>query len=133
MASQRTPNPTRRAELSDVALNGSIYQQLRSYADTLDRALIDLRDPRETKADEARRQIADLLRKATVNQSVDHAAVMLRIVLGRRLQGLALCDKLATVLEGGPPNSSELDQLEHIALELDKECRTALARIRGKR
>ena len=86
--------------MSDVALNGSIYQQLRSYADTLDRALIDLRDPRETKVDEARRQIADLLRKATVNQSVDHAALMLRIVLGRRLQGLALCDKLATVLEG---------------------------------
>ena len=119
--------------MSDGTLNGSIYQQLRSYADTLDRALIDLRNPQNTIADEARRQIADLLRKATVNQSVDHAALMLRIVLGRRLQGLVLCDKLATVLEGRPPNSSELDQLEHIALELDKECSTALAGFRGKR
>ena len=133
MTSRRTPNPTRRTELSDVALNGSIYQQLRSYADTLDRALIDLRDPRETKVDEARRQIAGLLRKATVNQSVDHAALMLGLVLGRRLQGLTLCHKLATVLEVGPPNPSELDQLERIALELDKECRKALARTRGKR
>ena len=119
--------------MSDGALNGSIYQQLRSYADPLDRALIDLRNPQNTVADEARRQIADLLRKATVNQSVDHAALMLRIVLGRRLQGLVLCDKLATVLEGRPPNSSELDQLEHIALELDKECSTVLAGFRGKR
>ena len=119
--------------MSDVALNGSIYQQLRSYADTLDRALIDLRNPQKTKVDEARRQIAELLRKASVNQSVDHAALMLRIVLARRLQGLALCDNLATVLEGRPPNSSELAQLENIALELDKECRTALARIRGNR
>ena len=119
--------------MSDVAVNGSIYQQLRSYADTLDRALIDLRNPQNTIVDEARRQIADLLRKATVNQSVDHAALMLRIVLGRRLHGLVLCVKLATVLEGRTPNSSELDQLEHIALELDKECSTALARIRGKR
>ena len=119
--------------MSDVGLNGSIYQQLRSYADTMDRALIDLRNPQDTIVDEARRQIVDLLRKATVNQSVDHAALMLRIVLRRRLPGLVLCDKLATVLEGRPPNSSELDQLEHIALELDKECSTALARIRGKR
>ena len=119
--------------MSDVALNGSIYQQLRSYADTLDRALIDLRDPQESKVDEARLQIVELLHKATESQSVDHAALMLRIVLGRRLQGLALCDKLATVLERGLPNSSELDQLEHIARELDKECRTALARVRGKR
>ena len=119
--------------MSDGALNGSIYQQLRSYADTLDRALVDLRNPRGTRVDEARRQIADLLRKATANQSEDHAAMMLRIVLRRRLRDLGPCDKLATVLEGRPPDSSELDQLEHIALELDKECSTALARIRGKR
>ena len=119
--------------MSDGALNGSIYQQLRSYADTLDRALINLRNPQDTVVDEARQQIADLLRKATVNQSEDHAAMMLRIVLGRRLQGFALCDNLATVLEGRPPDSYELDQLEHIALELDKECSTSLAIIRGKR
>ena len=119
--------------MSDVALNVSIYQQLRSYADTLDRALIDLRNPQTATAEEARLQISKLLRKATATQSVDHAALMLRIVLGRRLQGLVLCEKLATVLEGRAPDSSELDQLEHIAMELDKECRTALARIRGKR
>ena len=119
--------------MSDGALNGSIYQQLRSYADKLDRALVGLRDPQHSIADEARRQIADLLRKATVNQSEDHPAMMLRIVLRRRLQGLGLCDRLATVLEGRPPDQSELDLLEHIALVLDKECSTALARIRGKR
>lgn len=119
--------------MSDGALNGSIYQQLRSYADTLDRALIDLRNPQNTIVDEARRQIADLLRKATANQSEDHAAMMLRIVLRRRLQGLGLCDKLATALERRPPDPCELDQLERIALVLDKECSTALARIRGKR
>ena len=120
--------------MSDGALNGSIYQQLRSYADTLDRALIDLRNPQDTIVDEARRQIADLLRLATVNQPENHAAMMLRIVLRRRLQGgLVLCDRLVTALEGRPPDSYELDQLKHIALELDKECSTALARIKSKR
>ena len=118
--------------MSDVALNGSIYQQLRTYADTLDRALIDLRNPQNTIVDEARRKISDLLRKATAKQSVDHTALMVRIVLRRRLQGLVLCENLATVLEGRPPNSSELNQLKHIALELDKECSTVLARTRGK-
>ena len=120
--------------MSDGALDGSIYQQLRSYADTLDRALIGLCNPQDRIAVEARRQIAGLLRKATVNQSEDHAEMMLRIVLRRRLQGgIMLCDKLATVLEGRPPDSSELDQLKYIAIELDKECSTALARIRSKR
>ena len=115
------------------ALNGSIYHLLRSYADTLDRALVALRNPHDTRVDEARKQIADLLRKATANQSEEHAAMMLRIVLRRRFRDLAFCDRLATVLEGRPPDSSELDQLEQIAFELDKECSTALTRIRGKR
>lgn len=119
--------------MSDEALNGSIYQQLRSYADTLDRALIALRSPQSAIADAARQEIADLLRKATANQTVDHVALMLRIVLRRRLQSLILCDELATVLEARLPNPLELDQLKHIALELDKECSTALARLRGRR
>ncbi len=119
--------------MSDGALNGGIYQQLRSYADTLDRALVNLRNPENTAVDDARQQIADLLRKATVHQSVDHSAMMLRIVLRRRLQSLALCDKLATVLDVRLPDSYELDQLGHIALELDKECSAALVSIRGKR
>ena len=119
--------------MSDVALNGSIYRQLRNYADSLDRALIDLRNPQRFVVDEARREIAGLLRKATTEQSQDHAALMIRIVLRRRLQRLVICEKLATVLDVRPPNSSELNQLGHIALELDKECSIALARITDRR
>ena len=118
--------------MSEVALNGSIYQQLRTYADMLDRALIDLRNPQNTIVDEARRKIAGLLSDATAEQSLDHTALMVRIVLRRRLQGLGLCEKLATVLGERLPNSSELNQLEHVARELDKECSTVLARTRGK-
>ncbi len=103
---RRAPNLIRRTELSDVALNGSIYQQLRTYADSLDRALVDLRNPQRLIVDEARRELANLLRKATLKQSEDHAALMIRIVLRRRLPGLVICEKLATVLEGRPPNSS---------------------------
>lgn len=119
--------------MSEVALNGSIYRQLRTYADTLDRALIRLRDPHSTVVDDARRDIANLLRKATAQESVDPAALMVRTVLRRRLKGLVLCENLATILDKRLPNSAELNQLEHIALELDKECSTALARIRRKR
>ncbi len=116
-----------------MALNGSMYQQLRTYADTLDCALVDLRDPRVAIVDAARLRIANLLRETTTDQSVNHAALMVRIVLKRRLQGLALCEELATVLEDRRPNRSELDRLEHIALELDKECSTVLTRSRGNR
>ena len=48
-------------------------------------------------------------------------------------KGLSLCESLAQTLEQRVPDSNELNQLEQIAMTLDKECSSTLARIKGKR
>ncbi len=124
--------------MSDVGLYGSIYEQLRSYADRLDRALIALRHPQADIAAEAREDILVILREITNRDSADPAARLVTAILKQGLpavagQGLALCEALARTLEQRPPNVAELSQLEQIALTLDKECSKTLARIKGKR
>ncbi len=124
--------------MSDTGLYGSIYEQLRFYADRLDRALIALRHPDSNVAEKARHDIVALLRETTDRDSTDPTARLVTATLKQGLpavagQGLALCDTLAKTLEQRPPNRAELSQLEQIAITLDKECSTTLARIKGRR
>lgn len=124
--------------MSEIGLHGSIYEQLRSYADKLDRALIALRNPQAEIAQRARQEIAVLLREITDKDSTDPAARLVTAILKQGLpavagQGLTLCDSLAKALEQRPPSPAELNQLEQVALTLDKECSSTLARIKGKR
>ncbi len=124
--------------MSDVGLYGSVYEQLRFFADKLDRALIALRDPNTDIARKARKDIASLLRETTNSESTDPATRLVTAILKRGLpdiagQGLPLCDSLAKVLETRSPSQIELSQLEQIAMTLDKECSRTLEGIRGKR
>lgn len=124
--------------MSEIGLYGSIYEQLRSYADSFDRALIALRNPRPDVAQEARRQIVGFLREVINKESTDPAARLLTAILKQGLpfvagQGLTLCESLAKALEQRPPSAAEFSQLEQVALTLDKECSSTLARIKGKR
>ncbi len=124
--------------MSDIGLYGSIYEQLRSYADKLDHALIALRNPQAAIAQEARQEIVGLLREFTNKESPDPGARLVTAILKRGLpavagQGLALCESLARALEMRPPSPVELNQLEQVAMTLDKECSSTLARIKGKR
>ncbi len=124
--------------MSDTGLYGSIYEQLRSYADRLDRSLIALRNPAAEIAESARQDIVVLLYEITDHDSVDPAARLVTSILKQGLpvvagQGLALCVALTKALEQRPPNATELGQLEQIALTLDKECSHTLARIKGRR
>jgi len=123
--------------MSDTGLQGSIYEQLRSYADNLDRALIELRNSHTHIAEQARQQIVALLRELTNRDTNDPAALLVTAILKQGLpsvagQGLALCDTLATTLANRAPSPSELNQLEQLALTLDKECSSTLARIKGR-
>ncbi len=124
--------------MSDVGLYGSVYEQLRFYADRLDRALIALRNPHADIAQNARQDIAHLLQKITNKESTDPAIRLVAAILSRGLpdvagQGLVLCDSLAKALEHRAPSPTELHQLEQVAMTLDKECSSALEGIRGKR
>lgn len=124
--------------MSDIGLSGSIYEQLRSYADRLDRALIELRNPQENIAQSARQEIIVFLREITNLHSVNPATRLVAAILKQGLpsvtgQGLALCSQLANALEQRIPSLTEMSQLEQVARALDKECSSTLARIKGKR
>ena len=124
--------------MSDTGLYGSVYEQLRTYADRLDRALIAMRNPQNDVAPKARLEIAGLLREITDKNSTNPATRFVAVILKQELpavsgQGLSLCDSLANVLEQRAPNQVELNHLEQIAIALDKECSSTLARIKGKR
>ncbi len=124
--------------MSDVGLYGSVYEQLRFFADKLDRALIALRNPSMDVALKARKDIASLLREITNSDSTDPGTRLVTAILKRGLpdmagQGLILCESLAKALQARSPSPLELAQLEHIAMALDKECSRTLEGIRGKR
>ena len=124
--------------MSDTGLHGSIYEQLRAYADRLDHALVDLRSTRTEQALKARSEISSLLREITDKTSMSPATRFVAIILKQELpamsgEGLSLCNSLAKALEQHAPNQSELNQLEQIAIALDKECSVTLARVKGKR
>lgn len=124
--------------MSDTGLFGSVYEQLRVYADRLDCSLISLRNPQVGVANKARIDIANLLREITDRTSTNPTTRFVAVILKQELpaisgQGLSLCSSLAKIIEQRPPNAIELEQLEHIALALDKECSNTLARIKGKR
>lgn len=124
--------------MSDTGLYGSVYDQLRTYADGLDRALIALRNPQPEVAQAARFEIARLLRVITDRSSTDPAVRFAVVILRQELppvsgKGLELCESLAAVLERRPPDPTELGQLEQVAAAIDKECSSTLARITGRR
>ncbi len=124
--------------MSDTGLYGSVYEHLRTYADRLDRSLIGLRSPDGSVAKNAQMEIVCLLREITDNKSTNPATRLVTVILKQDLpsvagKGLPLCESLAQALERRRPDSNELNQLEQIAITLDKECSSTLARIQGKR
>lgn len=123
--------------MSDTGLYGSLYEQLRSYADKLDCGLIALRSHSNEVAQNARYELAALLREIASKESTKPAAHFIAIILNQELatvsgQGLALCATLARALEARSPSPAELSELEQIATLLDQECSSTLARMRGQ-
>jgi hypothetical protein len=123
--------------MSDAGLYGTVYEQLRTYADQLDQALIALRNPATDVARQARLDLAGLLRALADRTSTNPATRFVAVILRQELpvmagQGLTLCESLASALEHHTPTPAELSHLEQIAIALDRECATSLARINGR-
>ncbi len=122
--------------MSDMGLYGALYQQLRDYAERFDRALVDLKDPRRDSVDQARRNLSGLLRQITNKKTEDLAARLVGTVLmqefGRATSGRLSYEALAGALDTRYPTATELSELEQIAVAIDRECSTTLARLRGK-
>ena len=117
--------------MSDTGLYGSIYEQLRDTADQIDRALVNLRNP--AMADTARNELAGLLVRITDSQSTDPEVRFLAVILKQEPPGVVAVTSLAKALRQRAPNKAELMQLEQLALSIDKECASTLARIKGRR
>src|SRR5947208_16893218 len=102
--------------MSDIGLYGSIYEQLRAYADTFDRALVALRNPRPDIAQGARREIVSLMREGVNRESADPGARFVTAILRQRLttvarHSVALCESLASTLEERTPSAAKLRTL----------------------
>ena len=133
----RTRLKLERRKMTDTGLYGSVYEHLRTYADRLDRSLIGLRNPDSNIVKHARMEIARLLREVIDGNSTNPATRFVSIILKQDLppvtgKGLPLCESLANTLERRLPDSDELYQLEKIAIILDKECASTLARMKGR-
>lgn len=117
--------------MSDTGLYGSIYEQLRDTADHIDRALVNLRN--SDTAERARTDLADLLGTITDAQSTDPGVRFLAVVLKQEPPGFPAIIALAKILRQRVPTKAELGQLEQLALSIDKECTSTLARTKGRR
>lgn len=121
--------------MSELGLYSGHYEQLRSYADRLDRALVGVRNHQADVALRARRELVAILREFANRDSQKPSshlvATVLRQELGTSAGGPAPLAALAKILEQRSPNQAEVVQLEQIALALDKECSSTLARMRG--
>lgn len=123
--------------MSDAGLYGSIYEQLRRYADRFDRALVRLKSHDNRVAATARRELVDLLRDVTKTDTEKPSARLLAIILRQELsrvygEGLGVCESLAASLDRGMPSEDDLTRLEQIASTVDRECSDAMARLRGR-
>lgn len=123
--------------MSDAGLQAGIYEQLRTIADRLDRALVALRSPQAHLAREARLEIASILHDITDKQSMSPSARFVAVVLKQELpsiagKGLSEFESLIEALGQRAPSAEELAQLEQVATALDKECAHTLARIKGR-
>jgi hypothetical protein len=123
--------------MSDMGLNASLYQQLRSYADRLDRAIAVLRgnDPASVKLASA--EIAAMLREMSQNSQQNPHARIVWMILKRELprttpEGVGIVPGLLASLETGKPGQTDIGKLEQIALTIDRECADAGARMRGR-
>lgn len=123
--------------MSDAGLYGGIYEQLRRYADRLDRDLVLLRSADPGATSSARKDLAELLHSLTAKQPERPSERLVALILDNELrrqygQGLGTCESLASVLNGGTPSADDIAKLESIAAAVDRECTNAMARLRGQ-
>lgn len=123
--------------MSDAGLNASIYEQLREYADQLDKALANVRSQEQSTVDAARQELVAMLRDLSQGESLNPTARLVAIILKHELPGSAghhtgFLSTLAHALESRAPTQTDIAHLEQIALAIDREWSNTGARMRGR-
>lgn len=118
--------------MSDIGVQSSTYEELRTLADELDRLLIDLRAGHSDAGDPRRKRIADFLYKVGRAAPTDLAALRLAGLLGyadkrKRNEWVHLAKTLED--PGSVPKTVEL--LERLAVQLEARRMETVSKMRG--
>lgn len=122
--------------MSDIGLDETVYEQLRLYAEKLDRNLVGLKSSDEQRVRDARNEVVDLLKEIVNARSTNPSARIVALILDRELRtstvgGERGFESVALSIESRAPTREDLDWLERIAVLLDRECSHTFERIKG--
>jgi hypothetical protein len=120
--------------MSEIGLNASIYEYLRIYADRIDYALIKIKSSNNQEAENARKDLVELLHEIGANETLKPGVLLLNVILQEELSSWSSTTKeafqrLAYAMERKTENREDYKNLEEIAAVIDKECLSVSSRM----
>ena len=117
--------------MSQISMYSGVYEDLREYAELLDKVLIDLKGGNSSPDDPIRRKLADLLKSLLTSQTGDLSMRMVNFLLrGTREIDASELARIGELLESTQVDNSVIEPLERLAQSLEREQAVAMARMR---
>jgi hypothetical protein len=117
--------------MSQISMYSGVYEDIREYADLLDKVLIDLKGGNSSPDDPIRRKLADLLKSLLTSQTGDLSMRMVNFLLrGTREIDASELARIGELLESTQVDNSVIEPLERLAQSLEREQAVAMARMR---
>jgi len=117
--------------MSQIAMHSGVYEDIREYAELLDKVLIDLKGGNSSPNDAIRRKLADLLKSLLTSQTGDLSMRMVNFLLrGTREIDPSELARIGELLESTQVDNSVIEPLERLAQSLEREQAVAMARMR---
>ncbi|HWQ34532.1 MAG TPA: hypothetical protein VNQ79_16905 [Blastocatellia bacterium] len=117
--------------MSHIAMYSGVYEEIRGYAELLDKVLVELKGGTGLPHDEDRRKLGQFLTALNAPQKGDLTMRLIHILL--RDNGEIDQSELAKIgerLETEDVDNSVIEPLERLAQSLEQEQATAMARMR---
>lgn len=117
--------------MSHIAMYSGVYEQIREYAELLDKVLIELKGGTSSPHDESRRKLGQFLKSLVVPQTGDLTMRLINVLL--RDNDEVDPPELAEIgekLETEEVDASMIGPLERLAQSLEQEQAVAMARMR---
>ncbi len=117
--------------MSQIAMYSGIYDEIREYAEVLDRVLVDLKGGTSSPQDENRQKLAELLISLAAPQAGDLSMRLISFLLrdDTGVDPLEL-SKIGELLRATRVETSVIAPLERLAQSLQREQAVAMARMR---
>jgi hypothetical protein len=117
--------------MSHIAMYSGVYEEIREYAELLDKVLIDIKGGTSSPRDEDRRKLGQFLRSLVTPRKGDLTMRLINILLrdNDEIDPPELA-KIGGRLEGENVDSSVIEPLERLAQSLEQEQAVAMARMR---